>query len=226
MTTFILVRHAETEANVRQLWYGALDAPLTERGQRQCQAVAQRIKMLQRDMPIDHLYVSPLGRARRTAEIIGQAIDLEPQVVDGLREFNLGEWEGRSFQDLHESEKLWERWAIDTSFAPPAGESPQMFHARAVAYMVELAERHPDETLLVVGHGGFICNVLSVWLGNGSDEWRKWEPYNCAITIVAGQPHAWQGLLVNDTAHLSNELIVRRVEVYADQTVDDGVEIE
>ena len=76
-THVILVRHGETTANHEQRWYGALDAPLTERGQHQVQATGERFAQRRAGAPVDALYVSPLPRARSTAAAISAALDME-----------------------------------------------------------------------------------------------------------------------------------------------------
>lgn len=204
-TRLILVRHGETEGNVNQVWHGALDAPLTRRGELQVAATAARIAELHAEDPIDHLYVSPLPRARSTAAGIAAAIEREPIVVPDLSEFDLGDWEGRGFQELREVENLWGRWELDPSFAPPNGESPLSFNQRARRTLAQLADTHPGQTLLVVTHGGYISSVLASWLGQGGGDWRAFDPHNCAISILVGGSEEWQAELVNDTAHLPPE---------------------
>ena len=81
-TTLLLIRHGQTQANLEGRVQGHSDAPLTELGQAQARAIAAR---LADDRPAA-LYVSPLGRARATAEIIGAHIGLEPP-RDGARLF-------------------------------------------------------------------------------------------------------------------------------------------
>lgn len=206
-TTLILVRHGETESNVNKRWYGAMDAPLTTRGRRQVAAVAEALAELAQRFPPDVFYVSPLPRAQSTAAAIADAIDMQPRVEDELREFDLGDWEGRTFQDLRESEDLWGRWAADPAFAPPNGESPTSFSRRVEAALLALVDRHPGETVLVVSHGAFIGNALTRWLGDGKD-WRRWDPPNCSITVLErNEAHgpgerAWTPVVVNDVSHL------------------------
>lgn len=206
-TTLILVRHGETESNVNQRWYGAMDAPLTARGRAQVAAVAKAMTELAQRYPPDVFYVSPLPRARATAAAIASAIDMQPRVEDELREFDLGDWEGRTFQDLRENDDLWGRWAADPTFAPPNGESPASFGRRVRGAMRDLVEKHPGQTILIVSHGAVIGNVLTHWLGDGRD-WRRWDPPNCSITVLAqNEAHgpderAWTPLLVNDVSHL------------------------
>jgi broad specificity phosphatase PhoE len=215
MTTLILIRHGETEGNVQQVWHGALDAPLTARGQAQVQATAQRMVELAKQYPIDIFYVSPLPRAHSTASAIASAINAELISEDGLREFSLGDWEGRTFLDLKEREQLWERWRVDPWFTPPNGESPGSFNQRAVAALQNLTNRHPGQTILAVTHSGVICTVLATWLGGHPEDWQHWEPHNCAITILRANDDGWQPILVNDVSHLPVEVIVNDKPVYA-----------
>lgn len=208
MTILILVRHGETEANVQQIWQGSLDAPLTARGQQQVTATAHYIVELNKQYPIQAFYVSPLPRAQSTAAAIAKAIALQPQIDEALREFDLGDWEGRSFVELKEKENLWNRWHKDPWFAPPGGESPRSFNQRAIQAFQQLAEQHQGQTILAVTHGGLICNVLASWFGAGPDDWRRWEPHNCAVTVLAFNDQRWQAVLVNDTNHLPRAVIV------------------
>lgn len=213
-TRLILIRHAETTANQLQRWYGSLDTPLTARGEQQVAATAARIAALAAQMPIDILYTSPLPRARRTAEPIGAAIGHTPVVDDGLREFGIGDWEGRSYRDLIDNEDLWGRWAADPTFAPPNGESPDSFGRRVLATFAELVERHPGQTVAIVAHGGVIGCVQDAWLGDGSGDWVRWEPHNCGISILEWNS-AWHAPLVNDTSHLPPSALASEKPVYA-----------
>ena len=202
LTTLILVRHAETEANLNQVWHGALDAPLTPRGREQVAATAARLAEMNHTTPIDFFYVSPLPRAQSTAAAIALAIGTPTVVEDGLREFGLGDWEGRSLRELREMENLWGRWDLDPSFAPPNGESPVSFNLRATTALSDLAVRHPGQRVLVVTHGAFISSVLATWLGDDARQWRSFDAHNCAITVLVRAADGWRGELVNDISHL------------------------
>ena len=201
-TKLILVRHAETEANLNQVWHGALDAPLTPRGLEQVIATATRLAEIHAKEPIDLFYVSPLPRAQSTAAAIAQATGLPIILEEGLREFSLGDWEGRSLRELRELEDLWGRWDADPAFSPPNGESPVSFNLRATQILAELAARHPGKTLLIVTHGAFLSSVLATWLGADARNWRAYDPHNCAISILVQEGLGWRGELVNDTSHL------------------------
>jgi len=201
-TRVILVRHGETEANRLQIWHGSLDAPLTGRGHAQVQATARRFAESISHTPVDRVYVSPLPRAQSTAAAIGAAIRQQPVIEEGLREFSIGDWEGRTFRDLIDTEQLWQHWALDPTFAPPNGESPRSFGERAEAALNALVARHPQQTIVAVTHGGVIGAVLDAWLGDRTGDWMRWEPHNCAVSVLTCEGDHWQGNLVNDISHL------------------------
>jgi broad specificity phosphatase PhoE len=207
-TRIILVRHGETQANLLQMWHGSLDAPLTERGRVQVAATAQRFAEYARHEQIEVLYVSPLPRARSTAAAIAAAIGMTPVVEEGLREFSIGDWEGRTYRDLIDNEQLWQRWAIDPTFTPPNGESPAGFGERAVAALEDLALRHRHQTIVAVSHGGLIGAVLDAWIGGRSGDWMRFEPHNCAVSVLDWDDDQWHGTIVNDTRHIPAEAII------------------
>jgi len=217
MTKLFLVRHAETEANLRKVWYGSSDAPLTERGVKQILATGQRMKELAQHHPIDIFYTSPLGRTKKTAAAIAEQIAMTPILEDGLREFDLGDWEGRSYVDLAQSENLWGRWEVDPEFRPPNGESVLSFHNRAVEIIDTLTTQHAGETLLAVTHGGIICNVMALWLGNGLHDWSRWEPDNCSITLLIKENDKWKIEFWDDVSHFPPEAVVGEKPVYTQQ---------
>jgi broad specificity phosphatase PhoE len=90
MTFLTFVRHGTTEWIEQGRLHGVSDAPLSLRGQQEARLAAQALA----DRHFDAFYTSPLGRARETAAIIGQAIGLEPIPLDGLREMDFGWLEG------------------------------------------------------------------------------------------------------------------------------------
>ncbi len=135
------------------------------------------------------IYVSPLPRARSTAAAIAAALAITPVVTEGLREFSIGDWEGRTYRDLIDNEDLWGRWRADPGFAPPNGESPRSFTARVLHDLTPLVAKHPGELLLFVSHGGVIGCLLDAWLGEGRGDWahgnRTTAPSRCWKPMAA-----------------------------------------
>ncbi len=200
----ILIRHAETVANVQQRWVGWNDTPLTRRGEAQAKAVARRLAAEVTDAVA--LYTSPLPRARRTAEMIGQALGLYPVPVDGLREINFGEMDGVTLEEMktHHPD-LYERWRdrADGEFAWPGGERRSDFFRRVIAACDDILSRHQQGTVLIVAHSGTLRAMLARLLPEQMSRWWEYELTHCALTRIRMENGRASLLALNDTTHLS-----------------------
>ena len=136
----LLVRHGETEPNVRGVLLGRDDPPLTELGRRQARALAAA---LPRPAAV---ISSPLRRARETAVAFGLPIDVDDRWI----ELDYGEFEGRSDSAL--PAEVSARWRRDPTFSPPGGESLMALAARVGPACAEVLERAAESTVLVVSH--------------------------------------------------------------------------
>jgi broad specificity phosphatase PhoE len=149
----LLARHGETDDNAPPARVmGWIDVPLNARGREQARELAGEVE----NRGIAALYTSHLARARETAEIVGQAIGLEPVVDERFAESNRGDWEGRFVEDIErEQPAAWERWMrADPDFAFPGGES-LAGHCARVAEGLAVVAAGPGPAL-VVCHGGSI----------------------------------------------------------------------
>src|SRR5215472_9333559 len=90
-----LVRHGETEWNLVRRYQGWGDSPLTERGLAQAEAVGRVLAEISAATTAQ-IISSPLGRARRTAEIIGSALGNRAPILleERLKEISIGAWDG------------------------------------------------------------------------------------------------------------------------------------
>ena len=88
----LVLRHGASTWNAEGRWQGWLDAPLTAEGE--VQAAARARELAHNGVNPRVIYTSDLGRARRTAEIIGAHLERPVVPDDGLRERNGGEWQG------------------------------------------------------------------------------------------------------------------------------------
>ena len=93
---FTVVRHGQTGENVRGILQGWLDTPLDERGVRQSRAVADRL----RNDTFDRIVSSDLRRALESAAPLGEMLKLPVEGTPALREWHLGELEGRPVREL------------------------------------------------------------------------------------------------------------------------------
>lgn len=149
----LLVRHGETEWNLQRRYQGGSDSPLTATGIAQAHAVGRLLAALA-DAATSRIVASPLGRARRTAEIIGEHLGpvVELQFDERLRELSLGSWDGLTYAEIGarcpgvfdgEGEYNW-------YFRAPDGEPYDAFAARLREW---LCERETASPLVVVTHG-------------------------------------------------------------------------
>jgi broad specificity phosphatase PhoE len=142
-----LARHGQTEWNVEGRRQGRLDSPLTPHGLLQ----AERNAALVRHEQIDAVFTSPLGRARRTAEILADALELPVRVVDALAEVAHGEWSGLTSAEI-DSRWPGQRAARDKdkyAFRFPGGESYADAELRAVRALDGIAAAGSRRPLLV-----------------------------------------------------------------------------
>ena len=195
-----LVRHGETSANLDGVWHGSTDTPLTDRGRAQAERVGAYIGATHPDASA--LYASPRTRTRDTAAPIARALGLEVQVEPGLAEYDLGEWEGRTYRELAESERLWERMKTEPDFAPRDGESPIQVRDRVAEALRRIEAAHPDERVVVVTHGGALSLVLGDLLDGDYSNWHRIMS-NAAVSELQLRP-APHLLSFNYTDHLQD----------------------
>jgi probable phosphoglycerate mutase len=147
--TIFLVRHGETEWNRARRYQGWSDSPLTARGIAQAQAIGHRLGALP-GADAAEIVASPIGRARRTAEIIAECLGrtAPPRFDERLREISLGSWDGLDRAEIRSrmGEKFAEfEWYFDT----PDGESYDGFAGRIAGWLGESG----DGPVIAVAHG-------------------------------------------------------------------------
>ena len=142
-----LARHGQTEWNVAGRRQGRLDSPLTPLGLRQAHRNAELLSSHQ----IDAIFTSPLGRARRTAEIVGETLGLPAQVLDELAEVAHGAWSGLTSAEI-DADWPGQRAAREQdkyAFRFPDGESYADANVRAGRALAEVARSGARRPLLV-----------------------------------------------------------------------------
>ncbi|MCU1477983.1 MAG: phosphoglycerate mutase [Subtercola sp.] len=149
MTHLALVRHGQTDWNLAKRIQGSTDIPLNATGRAEAKATAEILAESQ----WDGILTSPLGRAVETAEIIANIIDLgEPEAVEALVERHYGEAEGLEFDELH---RLY-----PAQSAVPGRETHAQVRRRVHEALMEIAEKRPGQSLIVVAHGGVISSLV------------------------------------------------------------------
>ncbi len=199
-TEFILARHGETEWNTRGVMQGHLDSPLTPTGIEQAHILGRRIARIQPD----HIYSSDLGRAHGTAQIIAHYYPKPIHLDAGLREKNVGIFQGYDWQTIKQtfSDTYRDFSEADPDYAIPDGESYNQFIQRVVATLEQIAARHPGERILIVSHGGIVSALFRHILGIPLSAPRRYRLKNTSITRIVIENGEWFIDTFGDTSHL------------------------
>jgi len=137
------IRHGQTDANLqRVLAGGEHDIPLNATGIRQAEAFGAANQSFIKN--VDTVYVSPMIRARQTADLVIQGHKKPVEVIENLREWILGDWSGLAYDALPD--------ILSTRPDPPGGEPWNKFQNRCLKAIRQLAEN--KEKILIVAHGG------------------------------------------------------------------------
>jgi broad specificity phosphatase PhoE len=193
MNRIYFVRHGEGQDNVARKFSSTwMDHPLTERGRLQAKQTGEYLAGLS----VDGIFCSPMKRAHETAQIIARRLNMEPTVLEDLREINVGDLEGRDFNDenwgiYHAVTNQWYAGKPHASF--PRGEDyVTVWERTRRAYLLVLRNREKD-SFVIVGHGGIFIATLKELIPGLEISWlQNAVYYNCAITeleveIVDGQ---------------------------------------
>lgn len=182
-----IVRHGETNGNLRGVLQGWTDEPLNEKGRELAIITAQALSSIKFDVAIS----SPLSRAYETAEIIlRENKRTVPQIQTDarLKEMNFGEWEGLGLtKENFEIPSEHFNDFYDNPFAfqnSESGESIQQVCARTGEFYQELIRKYRDETILLTTHGFALRAMLQQVYENKKDFWHGKVPDNCAVNII------------------------------------------
>jgi broad specificity phosphatase PhoE len=146
-TEFYLVRHAEKEKRVG-------DVSISTEGIKQAHKTANHFSK----MSIDKMISSPLNRAKQTAQIVAEAINITISEDSRLRErANWGDSPGQTFQEFV---VMWNRCNKDRDYMPPVGDSARRAGERLSSCLLELSDQHPHESMVIVTHGGLITDFM------------------------------------------------------------------
>lgn len=168
MTKIYFIRHGKTEWNLDSRYQGAQgDSPLLEESYHEINLLADSLKTVQ----IDHIYCSPLSRAKTTAEKLLEDLGKDiPLTVDKrLIEFNLGKMEGMKFA------KVAERWpqTLDNFRHHPDQYDPQVVGSESFQSVIkrmseavrDYVEKYPKGNVVVVSHGAALNAAINGLLG-------------------------------------------------------------
>lgn len=152
MTTIVLMRHGETDANRNAIVQGRTDNPLNEEGRAQARRTG--LFLAKKGEVFDLVVSSPLSRARESARLVvsGFPFPTEVRVVPELTERHFGDYDGRKLDE--------EYFRLVNSDSIPHMEKNAVLEARVEAALRTLCEENPGKRILAVVHSHVIKSVL------------------------------------------------------------------
>jgi len=202
--TFTFLRHGLSLANEAGIVHGQMDFPLSEEGVDQVKALAgywaeegRRFKLI---------LSSPLARARRTAEIVGEKLRIPIEFDDRWMERRLGTAEGKAYEEI---ELLFANQQHPRSHDPifERGESEWDLFLRAAGAVQDLVRRPPGD-YLVVAHGAILAAALRSILGISPPAGRvrpvriSFENTGYSLFLYDSETGRWSMQRHNVTHHL------------------------
>ena len=180
MVELILVRHGETDSNLKGTYLGWTDIELNQKGLRQASLVAEQLKKLD----IDRIYSSPLKRACKTAEVINEHFDHKIMYSDCLKERNFGVWDNLTYQEIVEGyPKEHSEWMEDwINYNIKGGESAFESSSRVANFTNSIISGKDEGKIIVVTHLGTIRFMLAHLLGMKLEDSWRFRVDNCSIT--------------------------------------------
>jgi probable phosphoglycerate mutase len=177
-TLVLLVRHGATPTTGQVMPGRAPGLHLSEAGQAQAAAVAERFATLK----LDAIYTSPLERASETAAPTAAATGLTPIEEPGLLEADVGEWTGKTLASLARLKEWRGVHGSPSTFRFPGGESLAELQARVVAVLDRVHAAHPGGTVACFSHA---------------------DPIRLGLVFALGAPLDAFGRVVVDTGSIS-----------------------
>jgi broad specificity phosphatase PhoE len=165
-----LVRHGETAWSLSGQHTSTTDLPLTAEGERKAAEVGKRLA----GKKFSAVFSSPMTRARETCRIAGYGD--EAIIIDDLREWNYGSYEGLTTDEIHKTAPDWTIW----TGAPPGGETIAQVADRAR----RVIGRAPDGDVAVFGHGHMLRVLAACWLETAPQMGRCFALSTGSISVL------------------------------------------
>jgi probable phosphoglycerate mutase len=201
MTKILLTRHGHVEGIKPERFRGRAPLDLTARGRAEAAAVAQRIAAGWRP---SHIYTSPMARCIETATAIARACGIAAKTCDDLNDIDYGTWQLKTFAEAKAlNPGLFEAWFASPQLVRfPNGESLQDLVARAGNVLRMVLARHPDETIVLVGHDSVNRALLLEFLDQPLSAYWRVAQDPCCLNEVDVVGESISVRRVNETYYL------------------------
>ena len=201
MTKIILTRHGHVEGIKPERFRGREPLQLTARGVAEAAALAQRVAARWRPSQI---YTSPMGRCIATAAAIAQATGTPSKTCEDLNDIDYGAWQFKTFaQAKAQDAALFAAWFANPPLVRfPNGESLQDLAARTANALRIVLARHPNETIVLVGHDSVNRALLLEFLELPLSAYWRLAQEPCCINEIDVNEAAVRVRSINETQHL------------------------
>jgi uncharacterized phosphatase len=189
LTTICLIRHGETDWNALGKLQGRTDIPLNPTGIRQAEECREFFKTSKWDVMI----TSPLKRAKQTAEIINEGINIPFVEMGDFAERSFGGAEGMTLDEI---------LAVYPDKKYPNQEDKDALNKRIMTGLQKINHSYPEARVLLVAHGAVINSILT-HLSNGEIGSGKTKLLNACISNIHFHQEQWNIVEYNQVSHLS-----------------------
>jgi len=196
----ILVRHGQTDANLKRVLQGQSDGPLNATGLQQAETLARHLK----DSAIDQIFSSPLRRAQETAAAIALHHGLPVKTEVLLREWNCGLLDGVPAEEFRK--KLQEHNGSLSLFRPEGGETLVEVQQRAAEFLGQLTADYQGQTVLVCSHGDFMRALMSLLQQIKIEQASEIFFENASYTILDLQNGHWNLIELNQAPGIGERI--------------------
>lgn len=195
-----LIRHGQTLFNVKHRIQGWCDSALTDVGVAQAKALHDGLM----NITIDVAYASTSERAIDTANYIIEDRDIPLYTSKGLKEMNFGTLEGEYEKDYIADDGS----THDKGFVSYGGETIEQTKVRLKQALCEIAQKHSNEHVLVVSHGGAIMCALLALFEMEVSQFRENGKHieNCSLSLIDYQDGVFTLESLSDTSYVNNGL--------------------
>ncbi|MBD2385690.1 histidine phosphatase family protein [Cylindrospermum sp. FACHB-282] len=203
--TLYFLRHGQTEFSRKNAYCGAIDSELTPEGLEMAKAFAVAYS----STPWNAVFCSPMKRTLATAKPLCAAIGMPPELRDGLKEINYGQWEGKSPEEINrEYHDDYIRWSADPAWnAPTGGEMAVTIASRSMQVIEEIRQLYTSGNVLIVAHKATIRIILCSLLGIDVGRFRyRWGCPVGSLSIVEFTSHGPLLQALADRTHLDQRL--------------------
>ncbi len=185
--TIHFIRNALTDENLEGRYIGHTNVEISGEGRAQLAQMKDELVY----PSVEAVFTSPLRRCTETAKILYP--DNKPIAIEGLIEYNFGEFENKTAEEL-EKHPVFPKWlAGEKGVEPPFGESNEDFEKRVLGTFEKIAEglmKTGTTSAAIVTHGGVIMAILAAF-GIPEYPMHEWiTPNGCGFTVKVN-PSLW-----------------------------------